>query len=328
MPANLTPQYLEAERRYKSATTDEERVEALREMFRLLPKHKGTEKMQADLKKRISVLSRSAGKKSGPSRSAPVFHVRPEGAGQIVLVGPPNSGKSSLLAALTHAKPEVAEYPFTTQRPIPGMMEFEDVKIQLVDLPPVTPEHVESWVPECIRRADAVAAVVDLGDDDLLVGMEAVVATLDRARVHSDPESSDTPAPEAAGIAVRVLANKRDLAGAGERLAIFLDLYGEHFPSRAVSAATGEGLEAARRWLFEALDRVRVYTRDPRDKKSLGDPFVLRRGSTVLDAADRVHHDVAANLKYARIWGSEKYDGQAVQRDHVLEDGDILEFHA
>jgi ribosome-interacting GTPase 1 len=326
MPANLTPQYLEAERRYKGAATDEERLEALREMFRLLPKHKGTEKMQADLKKKISALSKSRGRKSGPARSTPLFHVPPEGAGQVVLLGPPNCGKSSLLAALTNARPEIADYPFTTQKPAPGMMQFEDAKVQLVDLPPVSAEHVESWIPECIRRADAVAALVDLGDDDLLDGMEAVLATLDRSHVVTAAAEADPPS--VLHKPVLLVATKGDLAGADERWGIVREFYGKRFPALRVSASSGSGLDALRGRLFAALDVVRVYTRDPRNKKSIGEPYTVPRGATVLDVAERVHKDIASNLKYARIWGSERYDGQAVQRDHVLEDGDVLEFHA
>ncbi|MHC5138050.1 MAG: GTPase [Planctomycetota bacterium] len=141
MPANLTQQYKKAEQRFKAAGTDEERLEALEEMLREIPKHKGTEHLQADLKKRRSKLKAAiegGGKKSGGGKHVDVFHVPKSGAGQVALVGMPNVGKSAILAALTHAHVQVADYPFTTDKPAPGMAQFEDVQIQLVDAPPIT----------------------------------------------------------------------------------------------------------------------------------------------------------------------------------------------
>src|SRR5512135_280512 len=124
MPANLTPDYLAAEREYKAAQSQAEKVAALERMLATLPKHKGTEKLYADLKRRLS-QARKDSQKKGAAHSAPFYAVEREGAGQVALVGPPNSGKSSLVAALTHAEPEIAEYPFTTRLPTPGMMPFE-----------------------------------------------------------------------------------------------------------------------------------------------------------------------------------------------------------
>src|SRR5208282_3602888 len=132
MPANLPPQYHKAEYEFRDASTPGERLEKLREMYRLLPKHKGT------------------GKKVGVS-----YRVPHEGAGQIALVGSPNAGKSALLASLTHAHPEVAAYPFTTRTPQPGIMMWQDVPVQLVDLPPISLEFLEPWVPSIIRSTDA-----------------------------------------------------------------------------------------------------------------------------------------------------------------------------
>src|SRR5438876_8150944 len=168
MPANLTPQYMEAERRFKQANSVPEKIAALEEMMATIPKHKGTEKLQADLKKKMSVLRKESDqhKKSGVRRDT--FVVEKEGARQLALVGAPNSGKSRLVRSLTHATPEVADYPYTTRTPIPGMMSFENVRLQLVDLPPVSSEYLESWAVQILRNADAVLWVVDLSDDDLL----------------------------------------------------------------------------------------------------------------------------------------------------------------
>ena len=141
MPANLTPEYERAEQRYREAGDDAERLEALREMLSTIPKHKGTEKMQADLKRRISQLVKAGGKRAR-ARTVDPFHVPRGGAGQIVLLGLPNVGKSMLVATTTDASVKVAEYPYTTALPVPGMWPYQDVQIQVVDTPPVTAEHV------------------------------------------------------------------------------------------------------------------------------------------------------------------------------------------
>src|SRR5512137_1957376 len=163
MPANLTPEYEKAELRYKQATTDDERLAALQEMLSAIPKHKGTEKMQADLKRRMSQLRREE-QKSAHSKGPDPFHIPRGGAGQVVLVGPPNTGKSSLLAATTHALVKVADYPFTTVVPQPGMWDKDDVQIELVDTPPLTAEHVPTGLMGTIRNADVVCVVVEAGE--------------------------------------------------------------------------------------------------------------------------------------------------------------------
>src|SRR5512138_3814223 len=193
MPANLTAQYKEAEARYRAAVGYEEKLEALREMLALLPKHKGTEKLQADLRKRLSKLEDEEAHvaKSG-HRGPDVGHVKREGAGQWVLLGPPNAGKSSLLAALTHAHPEIAEYPFTTRLPQPGMMPFEDVLVQLVDTPAVPAGHTEAWLPNLARNADGLLLVLDVAADDLEEAWRALGEVLERARVF--PKDRPRPA--------------------------------------------------------------------------------------------------------------------------------------
>ena len=325
MPANLSPQYLEAERLYKSAKTTEEKIAALEEMFATIPRHKGTEKMQADIKRRLSKL-RSEQAKRPASRAGLIHRVEKEGAGQVALVGPPNGGKSSLVRHLTHATPEVADYPFTTRVPLPGMMPFEDIQIQLVDLPPVHPDFPESWLYQIVRNADACLLVVDLSDPDLLEDLETTLGQLGNAKVQLGPG----PLPEAPGWMAKknlIVGNKLDAAGAADDLAILKELYGARFPILALSAETGEGLEALRRALFELLELVRVYTKSPGRKLELTAPYVLRRGSRLIDLAAHVHHDFLTQLKYARVWGHGKFEGQMVNRDYLLVDKDVVELH-
>ncbi|HYW46092.1 MAG TPA: GTPase [Bryobacteraceae bacterium] len=312
MPANLTPDYLAAEQAYKHAGTQSEKIAALEEMLATLPKHKGTEKIQADLRKRLSQARKESQKKGGV-HAAPAYLIRREGAGQVVLIGPPNSGKSQLVCRLTHARPEVAEYPFTTRLPTPGMMLYENVPIQLVDTPPMSAEFMEPWMAQVIRPAHMSVLVVDPGDPGVLEETEFILETLDAWHV--------APPKLLAG-------NKLDRPGGAEDFSALEALYGQRLPCVGVSAAVGTGLEAFGREVFRLLDVVRFYSKAPGRKPDLDVPYVIRRGHTVQDAAAQVHRDFAEHLKYARLFRkSHDHDGLMVERTHVVEDEDVLEFH-
>ena len=319
MPANLTPDYLAAERDYKAAQTHAERVMALERMLAALPKHKGTEKLQADLKRRLS-QTRKESQKKGAAHGAPFYIVEREGAGQVALVGPANSGKSSLVRALTHAEPEVAEYPFTTHFPVPGMMRYENVQIQLLDLPPVSPEFTEVWLPQALRHATSAVMVVDPTDSGVLDEIGHIEQTLDSWHI---------------AMPKLLAANKADRPGFGDDFAVLEELYGSRFRCLAVSATDGTGLENFAQAVFDSLELVRIYTKPPGKKPDLSAPYVLRRGQTVLDAARLVHKDFAEHMKFTRLFhlqggsASERFmaDGLMVERTHPVQDGDILELH-
>jgi ribosome-interacting GTPase 1 len=338
MPANLTPQYLAAEERYKSAATHEEKIEALREMQATIPKHKGTEKLQADLRRRLAKLTAETGKKHGVSKASLLYTVRREGAGQAALVGAANVGKSSLLARLTHANPEVGDYPFTTRLPQPGMMPFEDIQIQLVDLPPVAVEFYQPWIGNLVRSADLALLVADLSSHDLLEEVENVMKLLENSRIRlvgSDPAGEEADPDNLVHRETVLIANKFDRPVALENLEILREFYEQRFRILPVSAGSGDGLEELPGILFAALRLVRVYTKAPGKKLDRSTPpYVLRTGCTVLDVARVVHRDFEHTLKFARIWSSHrsdrslKFDGQMVERGHLLEDGDVLEIHA
>jgi uncharacterized protein len=312
MPANLTPDYLAAEQEYRSAQSQGEKIAALERMLATLPKHKGTEKLQADLRRRLS-QARKESAKSGAAHAVPFYLVAREGAGQVALVGPPNSGKSELVRVLTHARPEVADFPFTTRLPTPGMMLFEDVQIQLVDLPPISSEYTEPWLPQAIRHANESVLVVDLEDPELLDEIEFLLDMVEKARLRRP------------GLLV---ANKLDLPGAEDNFSALEELYRDRFPCLAISARTGRNLDRFARAMFDLLQLVRVYTKAPGRKADLGRPFVLRRGQNVLDAARLVHKDFAEHLRFARLFRLDAtHDGLMVERTHVVEDRDIFEFH-
>jgi ribosome-interacting GTPase 1 len=322
MPANLTPEFLKARERFHKARLPEEKLAALEEMLATIPKHKGTDKMQGDIKRKIARL-RDAEARAKKGRNSGHDHIPKEGAGQVVLVGPPNGGKSSLLASVTNAKPEVAEYPFSTLVPVPGMMDFEDVKIQLVDLPPLSEEYTESWVYNLIRNCDVVLLVIPSDDVDL-VGeyVDETLAMVEAHHMQLLPEADASADDSVRQIPARLALTKADQSVGAEDL-----LRGLPFPGVAVSAQTGEGLDALRRVLFEALHVLRVYTKEPGKKADMTEPYTLPVGSTVLDAVRMVHREFAERLKYVRVWGSGRFDGQQVPSDHSLADGDIVEIH-
>lgn len=323
MPANLTPDYRAAELRFREAETVEDKLAALQEMLSTIPKHKGTEKMQGDIKKRIAKLKIETQRQSKGPKRRPSYYVEREGAGQVALVGPPNSGKSALLAALSSAEPEVAAYPFTTRVPQPGMVRYENVQVQVVDCPPISAQFMPPWLLNVVRAADAMVMVFDLGDDDLLTEVDTTLRLLREGRLEP---VGDIPQAAAQKRAL-VVANKCDAPDAAERLALLKEILDPSLDLLCVSAVTGENLEALRREVFGLLGKIRLYTKVPGKKPDLDSPFVIRAGTTIIEAAAAVHKDIARDLKYARVWGRQTFEGQMVHRDYVVEDGDVVEFH-
>jgi uncharacterized protein len=337
MPANLSPEYKAAEAAFRKAHDPSERLAGLREMLRTIPKHKGTDHLQADIKSRIKELSEELETpKKGPARGAPSHVVRPEGAAQVALIGPPNSGKSSLHARLTHSNAHVAAYPFTTQVPEPGMMTHEDVHFQLVDLPALSPEHPVAWLAAALQTADACLLVVDLSDAACVEQVQAALALLQEKHVtlserwEPSPTEADAAGedPFALVLPTLMLANKADLiADVGAELEAFRELTGLRYPALAVCASTGHGLGEIGPWLFNRLGVVRVYTKAPGKSPEKDRPFTLRRGQTVEDVARLVHKDLAHSLKYARLWSRTGIPGEHVGRAHAVVDGDVVELH-
>jgi ribosome-interacting GTPase 1 len=329
MAANLTPQYLEAEAQYKKAQTAEERLECLKKMYSLLPKHKASEKLQADLKTRMSGLKKEIEQERKQPKKVGISHKIPkQGAGQYVLLGAPNTGKSRLLGRLTRAAPEVAPYPFTTREPHAGMMDWEDVRVQLIDTPPITADYLESYLPGMVQAADAALLLLDLSDDDGPFAVEAVIERLSQAKAFLG--AAPPAAPEEGALPptrTMLVANKMDLPGAADRLELVRELFGPRFPIQVVSAEQGTGLEDLRHTIYQLLNVIRVYTKQPGKPPDMASPFTVPVGSDLLTLAARVHRDFAEGLKSARIWGTGVYDGQTVKRDHVLHDKDIVELH-
>lgn len=328
MPANLPPTYLEAERRYREAKTSQEKLDALEEMLAIIPKHKGTDKLQADLKRRIARHRDEAQKKKGAAVQKSVFHIDKEGAAQVVIVGPPNTGKSSLVDRLTKASPEIADFPHTTHKPTPGMAQYENIQFQLVDTPPLTGGYVDPAMADMIRRADVVTVLIDLAAEPLSQ-YEDTMAMLGSFRIY--PENAEVPEEVRRPVFLKkilLLANKMDTEREQDDFETFIELTGLCMPALGISVHRDRNLPEFLDTLYRLSGIIRIYSKNPGKEPDLKEPFVIPRGSTLEDLAGKIHKDFVTRLKYARIWGKTVHEGQVVQRDYVLQDGDIVEIHA
>lgn len=368
MPTNVSPEYKKAQEQYRKAREPAERLRWLREMLSTIPKHKGTEHLQADIKVRIKDLTEElAGPKKGAARTGPLHVIRPEGAAQIALLGPPNSGKSSLHKALTGSRAEVGPYPFTTQAPLPGMMLYQDIAFQIIDLPPISASFMESWLPNALQPAHATLLVIDLRDPACVENVATIRERLDAKRVgitddwrgrlpagvipegwqpgagatvaarsptavtaSSAPDPGEEPLedPFRVDLPTLLVIAKADLGVAGEEIAALQELTETRFPALAVSVKSRQGLGQLGFLLAQGLAVVRVYTKIPGKPPDKQKPYTLFLGDTVEDLARQIHRDLANSFQFARVWGSAKFAGQQVGRDHVLADRDVVEIHA
>jgi len=325
MPLNLPPDALEAQRRYREAETVEDQVATLEEFLSLIPKHKGTDHLRADLRRKLSKLKSAAQSRKGGGKQISPYHIDREGIGQVVLVGQPNVGKSALVAALTNATPEVADYPFTTWTPTAGMMDIQNVQVQLIDTSPLNEEFTDPEMLNLIRRADLILLVVDLQGFPTQQ-LENSLALLERNRI-LPVQYCDRPfeGRRPTFVPILVLANKCDDERCDEDFEVLCELLEGEWPILPISATTGHNVEQMKQAVFEQLDVIRVFAKPPGKEPDYSAPFILKRGGTVGEFAAKVHQDLARNLKSARVWGSATHDGQMVGRDHVLHDRDVVE---
>lgn len=327
MPTNLPPEYFEVEKRYKLAQSTEEKIACLEELISTIPRHKGTEKLLGDYRRRLSQLKSASQTHKVTSVHPSAFRIKREGAGQVAVIGPTNAGKSALVTALTHATPEVSEAPYTTWRPTPGMMEVGRTPIQLIDTPPLDREFIEPELIDLIRRTDLILLMVDLQADPV-EQLERTIAILHEN--HIAPQHLRENSPQEGPmtyIPFFVVANKCDDEGMEEVCQIFCELIEGKWPVISISAVTGRNLDHLKEVVFKELDIIRVYSKVPGQEPDYDVPFALKKGTTVQELAGKIHHDFYDKLKFARVWGSTAFEGQMVTRDYVLQDGDVIELH-
>ncbi len=328
MPANLPPEYHEIERELRTARTPREKIVIYERLISVIPHHKGTDKLIAMYRSKIAKAKDEMQRRPGTAKHGPSHRIEKSGAGQVLLAGPPNSGKSHLIKTLTGAQPEVADYPFTTRMPAPYMMPFENIQIQLIDTPPITAELMESWFPEIVKMADAVLFVLDGGDPESPALMDGINRKLGERKVEFVPSSTDVPAEKFIFLKRALLAfNKIDLEGSRQNLEDLDLLLESPLEKIPVSALSGRGIENLRLRVFDLLHIVRVYSKVPGKKPDRASPFILKKGSSLMDAARAVHKDFADKLSYARLWNRSGLEGLRINRDYVLQDEDILELH-
>ena len=328
MPANLPPPYFEAEKLYREGKTSEEKIEALEEMLMIMPKHKGTDKLRADLRKRIAKHKSEAQPKKGSAKGITAYSIEKEGAAQVIIVGVANVGKSSIVAELTNAKPEVADFPHTTWKPTPGMANFENIQFQLIDTPPVPTEFIDPGLTDLLRRTDIIVAVVDIQADPLQQ-MEDTMVFLNGLRIYQPGAPIPADLRKAPFIKKVLLSvNKVDDEAAEEDYLAFQELCELPLPSIPISILAGYNLSEFLRKIYEMAGVIRVYTKTPGKDPDLKSPFVLPKESTLEELAEQIHKDFVSRLRFAKVWGARSvFDGQMVQRDYVLHDGDIVEIH-
>jgi ribosome-interacting GTPase 1 len=327
MPANLTPQYLEAEAKFKQAKSIPEKIKALEVMMAVIPKHKGTEKIRGQLKSRMAKLKEELQRRPTLGRAEQAYNIKREGIAQAILLGLPNSGKSSLLSHITNASSEVADYPFTTQKPAPGMMKFENVQIQLVDTPPIQLDHIEPGLSNLLRNADTLLLVIDLTEDPVFQ-MEILLEELNQMKIKPMGEGPISSLETGwVGLKTLLLGNKCDIKNAIEGYRALETRFGNTYPILPISAKEGMNFEELKKEVYQLLDIIRVYTKAPGREPDYTEPVILKKGGTIGEVALSIHKDFMAKLKYARVWGSGKFDGQMVKRDYQVNEGDVVELH-
>ena len=328
MAANLTLQYQRAEEAYRQAKSTAERVRCLEEMLRLLPKHKGTDKIHADLRRKLKEARQLETQERSTAGRGRRFRLPAQGAGTVIVIGAPNSGKSRLVAELTNAAPEVAPFPFATREPCPGMMRWDQIDVQLVDTPPVAAGHIEPYVLDFVRTADLTLLTLDASRDEALdetldlLQCFQIRKTVLAQRKAFDPVDKTILHVPALLVATHCLAEDADV-----RLSLFRETTAEDWPTVSVDFDPPSGIPALAASIIEKLQLIRVYMKRPGEAPDLAEPLALPGGSRVSDLAIQIHNSWAERLRRARIWDHAGGRGDWVNPDYVLEDRDIVELH-
>jgi uncharacterized protein len=328
MAANLTVKYYLAEEKYRRAQTSEERLQCLEVMLQVIPKHKGTDHLQAAIRSRLKEARSELQTERDAPKQGRTFRIPRQGAGTVVVIGAPNSGKSRIVAELTNAEPEVADYPFTTREPFPAMMTWQDVLIQLVDTPPISHTPIEPYLVNYVRTADLVVLALDGSSDDAPEDTLNVVQQLENRKTLLD-QATGYDADDFSNLRVRTLlaATRADDADPNVRIGLFQEMCPRELPVVHVELQQADSCDLLRDTVYRSLGLIRVYTKAPGQAAVYEKPFAILAGSTVETLAECVHHDFVERLKFAKVWGAGGHDGQQVGREHALHEGDMVELH-
>ena len=322
MVVNLPPQYHEKEKELKEVKTPEEKIAVLEEMLAIMPKHKSSEKLQALIKSKISKYKKMMEKSPSTAKKSIVPQIPKEGDAQVVICGPTNSGKSTLLTSLTKAKPEIADYPFTTTVPIPGMLQYQDIKIQMIELPSLSLDFTDNWVGDFIRKSNLILFLFDLSSDDLIEEIEDAIGVLEKFKVKKEGEFQFF-------YKILWVGNKIDVPSHKEIKDVFIELYKDKIPYFfEISAKEKINIEKLPEIIFNHLEIIRVYTKIPGKPPDIENPYTVKKGSQLVHLAEIIHKDIVKNFKYARLWRGQTEKPIVIGRDYILEDKDIVEIHS
>jgi len=304
MPINATYEYTEAEKKYRQATSDIEKIAGLEEMLSKAPTHKGAENLRQQLKTKVAKLKQKLERSRIKKAKEYSLTIKKEGAAQVILIGLPNSGKSYILSKISNAKPEIADYPFTTKKPEIGAMDYEGLKIQIVELPAIFKDFYKT------TNGPSYFAIMRNGD--------LLVIALD---------GSISPEKDIKKIEQEFLKAKIFLGGKKTKntLPCLVVINKEFKYINTIHKVTD--LKNLKKEIWKKLNLIYVFTKTPGKEKDFP-PVALKKGSTIKELAGIVHRDFLKRFKFARVWGkSAKHSGANAKLDHRLEDRDVVELH-
>ncbi|MBS3163603.1 TGS domain-containing protein [Candidatus Woesearchaeota archaeon] len=280
MATNAGVEYFLSEQKFREAKTTEEKILALEEMLRTAPHHKASGNLLKQIKQKLAKLRGVQEKVRAKKGSGKSLNIKREGAARIAIVGTTNSGKSTLLTKLTNAHPEIAEYEFTTKEPEVGIMDYNGINIQMIEVPALFENFIKSKRgPEflnLIKESDLIILTYKNTEEKNLVVKELWNNNIDLPMIYYENIQ---------------LMDMKEL-------------------------------------IWKHLKLVYVFTKMP-SKKPDFPPVALPKSSNIEDLANKIHKDFFKKFKFARIWGkSARFtNGQQVGLKHVLQDGDVIEFH-